>query len=179
MFESLVPTTEELETCELLLMAFEKCWDPHYPNFQEDESVASYARQFSFLESEHHFRRLQSGCSCKLPKCSIAKDHSFLSTRMDGTDSGDIFYAETRSHHLNCLHRSIYSNTLMPTYMPTLSETKLKLKSKSEPKKKRGRVCFEDHDSKPFVLNPEGSFEEGSNKRRKTWGPDITVSAEV
>jgi hypothetical protein len=67
----------------------------------------------------------------------------------------------------------------MPTYMPTLTETKLKLKSKSEPKKKCGRVRFEDCASKPFVLNPEGSFEEGSYKRCKTWGPDVTVPAEV
>ena len=178
MFESRVPTASELETCELLMMTSENCWDPHSPKFQEDESAAVYARQFSFLESEHHFRRLQSVCSRGLPECSIAEDHSFLSTRMDGTDSGDIFYAETRSRrHLNCLHRSIYSDTVMPTYMPTLSETKLK--SKSPPKKKRGRVRFEDHASQPFVLNPEGSFEEGSYKRRKTWGPDVTVPAEV
>ena len=28
-------------------------------------------------------------------------------------------------------------------------------------------------------MNPEGSFEEGSNKRRKTWGSDVTVPVEV
>ena len=97
MFESRVPTADELETCDLLMMTSETCWDPHSPKFQEDESAAAYARQFSFLESEHHFRRLQSVCSRGLPECSIAEDHSFLSSRMDGTDSRDIFYAETET----------------------------------------------------------------------------------
>jgi hypothetical protein len=44
MFESRVPTADELETCNLLLMTSEKYWDPHSPKFQEDESAAAYAR---------------------------------------------------------------------------------------------------------------------------------------
>jgi len=60
MFESRVPTVAELETCDLLIMTSETCWDPHSPKFQEDGSAAAYARQFRYLESEHHFRRLQS-----------------------------------------------------------------------------------------------------------------------
>ena len=88
-FESRIPTKEELESCDYLMMTSEKCWDPHSLQFQERESAAKFARSFSYLESEHHFRRLQSVSTRVLAECSIAEDQVYLSGRLDGTNSGD------------------------------------------------------------------------------------------